>query len=71
VDETLAAQYRAAGMPPFMPIPGKPPMLGYYQVPADVLEDAEEMARWARQSLAVASKAEIRKSRRKSKTRGN
>ena len=30
-------------MPPFAPIPGKPPMMGYYQVPPDVLEDADEI----------------------------
>jgi DNA transformation protein len=61
VDEPLAAQYRDAGMPPFAPIPGKPPMLGYYQVPPDVLEDADAMARWAKQSLRVAVKAPARR----------
>lgn len=54
VDEVLAVQYRKAGMPWFRPIPGKPPMTGYYQVPPDVLEDAEEMVKWALQSIAHA-----------------
>jgi DNA transformation protein and related proteins len=61
VDEALAAQYRNAGMPPFTPIPGKPPMLGYYQVPVDVLEDAEAMTRWAKQSIQVAVRVPARR----------
>ena len=65
VDEALAAQYRKAGMPPFAPIPGKPPMLGYYQVPPDVLEDADAMTRWAKQSLHVAAKAPARRRSRR------
>lgn len=56
VDEVLRVQYQEAGMPPFAPIPGKPPMMGYYQVPPDVLEDADEMVRWAKQSLALEAK---------------
>lgn len=51
VDEVLSAKYRRLGMPPFMPIPGKAPMAGYYQVPPDVLEDADELARWATESI--------------------
>jgi TfoX/Sxy family transcriptional regulator of competence genes len=31
--------------------------MSYYGVPADVLEDGEELARWARKSVAVASMA--------------
>jgi DNA transformation protein len=65
VDEALAPQYRRAGMPPFAPIPGKPPMQGYYQVPPGVLEDAEALAAWARQSVAVAVAAPGRAARRR------
>jgi DNA transformation protein len=53
VDEASVVKYRAAGMPPFAPIPGKPPMLSYYQVPPEVLEDADEIKRWARESLGT------------------
>jgi len=53
VDETLAARYRAKGMPPFAPIPGAKPMTGYYQVPPDVLEDSSELVRWAKESIRV------------------
>jgi DNA transformation protein and related proteins len=61
VDAALAAQYRNAGMPPFAPIPGKPPMRGYYQVPVDVLEDANAMTRWAKQSVQVAVQVPARR----------
>jgi DNA transformation protein len=56
VDETLAKRYRDKGMPPFAPIPGAKPMMGYYQVPPDVLEDARELGKWAKDSLAIARK---------------
>jgi len=65
VDDELAARYRKAGMPPFAPIPGKPPMMGYYQVPTDVLEDADEMAKWAKESLARAGTKHAKKKLRK------
>ena len=54
VDETLGKRYRDRGMPPFMPIPGATPMTGYYQVPPDVLENAEMLVKWAKDSIAVA-----------------
>jgi DNA transformation protein len=56
VDETLAKRYRDKGMPPFAPIPGAKPMMGYYQVPPDVLEDDAALARWAKDSIASAAK---------------
>ena len=54
VDETLAKRYRDKGMPPFAPIPGAKPMMGYYQVPPDVLEDGRTLGKWAKDSIASA-----------------
>ena len=54
VDDVVAQRYRDKGMPPFAPIPGAKPMMGYYQVPPAVLEDAAMLASWARDSIAVA-----------------
>ena len=54
VDDALAERYRQRGMPPFAPIPGKPPMLSYYQVPPEVLEDAGALRKWAADSVAAA-----------------
>jgi len=67
VDETLAKRYRDKGMPPFAPIPGAKPMMGYYQVPPDVLEDADTLVRWARDSLAIPGKVKTRRSKVKGK----
>jgi DNA transformation protein len=54
VDEALAKRYRDKGMPPFAPIPGARPMMGYYQVPPDVLEDGRMLLKWAKDSIAIA-----------------
>jgi len=70
VDDELRQRYRSAGMPAFAPMPGKPAMEGYYQVPPDVLEDAARLDEWARASIAVAGKKPAKKrSRVKAKTR--
>jgi DNA transformation protein len=55
VDETNSAQYQARNMPRFMPPASRPlgPM-GYYQVPADIIEESELLVSWARQSVEVA-----------------
>lgn len=53
VNETTRSRYLERQMPPFAPIPGKSAMFGYYQVPPGVLEDADELAAWAREAMAV------------------
>lgn len=55
VDGTLARRYRDKGMPPFAPIPGAAPMMAYYQVPPDVLEDGQLLVKWSTDSIAVAT----------------
>lgn len=72
VGEINRADYAARGMKPFCPFPDKPAYeMGYYEVPADVLEDPAELAAWARKSCDVALAAQLRKpSRRKSRARG-
>jgi DNA transformation protein and related proteins len=64
-DETNVEQYRARKMPRFMPFPDRPEaVLGYHQVPADVIEDAEVLVDWARKAVSVALGARARKSAR-------
>jgi DNA transformation protein len=55
VDDSNRDDYVSRGMKAFMPFPGQP-SLGYFQVPADVIEEAEELARWARRAVDVARK---------------
>ena len=55
VDDSNRARYEQAGSKPFCPIPDRPDQpMGYWQVPAEVLEDPEELARWAREAMGVA-----------------
>jgi DNA transformation protein len=60
VDATNRPDFEAAGMGPFLPFgdPGKP--MGYYELPEDVLEDADELARWMAKAIAVAERAKAK-----------
>jgi|ERR1039458_2546305 hypothetical protein len=55
VNDANRGDYEARGMGRFRPYPNKPHLsMTYYEVPADVLEDADECAAWARRSVAIA-----------------
>ena len=63
-DGSNSADYVARKMPRFMPFPERPEsVMAYYQVPADIIEDNEELQRWARKSVAVALASHAAKSR--------
>jgi len=67
-DDSNIAPYRERNMPRFMPFPDRPEaVLGYHQVPADVIEDAEQLVDWARKSVDVALRSQVAKAAR---TRG-
>jgi DNA transformation protein len=51
VSEATVARYQVAGSKPFEPRPGQV-MSGYYEVPAGVVEDADEVVAWAREAWA-------------------
>ena len=64
-DATNSADYTARNMPRFMPFPDRPEtVLGYHQVPADVIEDAEQLVDWARRSVEVALRSQVAKAAR-------
>jgi DNA transformation protein and related proteins len=70
VDDSISAEYESRGMRRFRPYPDRPEAsMGYYEVPADVMEDAEELARWARRSIAVAQSKPAKKKSAKKKRR--
>ena len=56
VDDTTRPDYERAGMGPFMPYPRRGGTMRYYAVPADVLENAAELGRWARRAIRVAER---------------
>jgi len=52
--EATRASYASRGMKPFRP--GKNQELkSYYEVPADVVENAGELARWAAEAIGIPS----------------
>jgi DNA transformation protein len=58
VNDANRGDYEARGMDRFRPYPNKPHLsMTYYELPADVLEDADECAAWARRSVALAGAA--------------
>ena len=63
VDDANRDDYTSRGMKAFMPFPGQP-SLGYFQVPEDVIEEAEELTRWARRSVEVAQRAGLKKQKK-------
>lgn len=71
-DDAGRARYQRAGSRPFCPFPDRPDwQMGYWEVPADVLEDAEQLAAWAReaQAVALASKKTRAPARRRKRAR--
>jgi DNA transformation protein len=54
VDDASVGAYKTAGMRPWRPYPDKPATsAGYYQLPVTVLEDRDELARWAGRAVEV------------------
>jgi len=79
VDDRNRPDFEAAGMQPFRPFGDERASMQYYELPAEVLEDREELRRWIRGALQAAlakkSKAKVVKppsrdlARRRSKDR--
>ncbi len=56
VDDSTRAAYEARGMSRFRPFADRAHRsMSYYEVPADVLEEAETLSAWARAALRVAA----------------
>jgi DNA transformation protein len=69
-DEAGRAEFTQRGMQPFRPYPERPEVsMNYYEVPAQVLEDAGELVSWSRRAVAAALSAG-RLPRRRSPRRG-
>lgn len=56
VGDVDRGDYQARGMSQFRPYQDRPHLsMSYYEVPADVLEDAEECVNWARRAVINAN----------------
>jgi len=53
VDESNRKEFIEAGSSPFKPYPDKSMTMSYFEVPPDILDDTEELVKWAEKSLAI------------------
>lgn len=69
VDDSTRGRYVERGSEPFRPYKDRPDVsMSYFQVPADILEDADELVPWARAAVSAAA-AKPAKKRARRKTR--
>jgi DNA transformation protein len=61
VDDATRPQFESQGMTPFRPYGEDGEVMGYYEVPADVLEDPEALGAWVEAAIAVARRAKGRR----------
>ena len=53
-DEVSRAEFEALGMPPFRPFEEHGPVMSYYQLPEEVLEEPDTLRRWAERAIEIA-----------------
>ena len=56
VDEATRADFERRGMQPFRPF-GEDSAMGYYEVPADVVEDVNQLETWMKKAMDVSTRA--------------
>ena len=61
VDDATRPQFEERGMTPFRPYGEDGEVMGYYEVPADVLEDPEMLGAWVQAAVAAARRAKGRR----------
>lgn len=69
VDDANRGDYLARGCAQFRPYPNEPDKysMSYFAVPAEVIEDEDELRSWARKARAAAASAQLLKAARKHK----
>jgi DNA transformation protein len=65
VDDVNRPDYIRAGMKPFKPYAGQSTTMKYYEVPAAVIEDADQLCGWARRAVEAAERTSFTPSRRR------
>lgn len=63
-DEASRPEFESLGMPPFRPFDEHGPVMSYYQLPEEVLEEPERLRRWADRAIAAARLARRPKARK-------
>ena len=64
VDDTNKADYLAAGSGPFRPFGTDSYVMGYYEVPVEILEDQEQLTEWAAKAFQVALAKKVERAKR-------
>ena len=65
VDDVTRPEFESRGMTPFRPYGEEGEVMGYYDVPADVLENPEALGAWVEAAITVARRARGGRSRRR------
>lgn len=63
VDDATRPDFEQLGMEPFRPF-GEDSAMGYYEVPADVAEDVNQLEIWMKKAIDVAAAARSGKNKR-------
>src|SRR5690242_3543663 len=53
-DDTTRPEFESLGMQAFRPFEEHGPVMSYYQLPEEILEDAERLREWAERAVAAA-----------------
>lgn len=70
-DEANRPRFENAGSRQFHPFPDRPNhVMSYWEVPAEVLEDSEQLRLWTREALAAALAARSKRSARRRRPAG-
>jgi DNA transformation protein len=67
VDDSTRSRFEERGMGPFRPGGDGGEVMQYYEVPTEVMEDAEALAPWAAEAVEVARRARTRRKPRRSR----
>ena len=70
VDDGNRGAYEAAGSGPFKPFTDRGYAMSFWCVPAEVIDDPDEMAGWARDAVAAARRGASAPGRRKAPAKG-
>jgi len=65
VDESNRGDFQARDLGPFRPYGEDSEEMGYYEVPADLLDDPDALRPWAEKAIAVAARKKSKKAKRK------
>ena len=56
VNDSNRGEYEKAGSSPFKPYSSRNMIMPYYEIPADIMEQPDELIEWAKRSLAISVK---------------